>query len=164
MPRVLDTPPQPGSRPFRTAADVRLAASALESASRVPVFFFDDLGLSLTAVAEAASASPGLAFGTLMRTLAAHILIGGPDFASGLASADVLTIAPLRPPEVGALLARLEHGALSNADENAIGTAVLARLSARDRVAPAELPAWFEAWFERLGRRVADVDGLYVSA
>ncbi len=157
MPRMLDTPPAGGTRPFRSAADIRLAAAAIASAARVPVFFFDDLGLSVEAVAEAAMASPGFTFGTLARTLAARILLDGklPEDPAPKA---------LRPPEVGALLARLRERALTAEDQAEVGRVLLARVAARGRTAPVELEAWFDEWFADLGRRVAEVEGLYVTA
>ncbi len=130
MARALDTPPQTGARPFRSAADVRLAA-----------------------------ASPGLAFGTLARTLAARILVGGID----LADPSALAVRPLRPPEVGALLSRLRDGRLDATDEATVGAALLGRIAARARRPPTELEAWFDAWFGDLGRRVVEIDGLYVT-
>jgi hypothetical protein len=159
MARVLDTPAAPGSRPFRTAADIRLAAAALQSAARVPVFFFDDLGLALDPVAEAATSAPGFTFGTLARTLAARIVLD----QDALAGADPIGLVPLRPAEVGALLARLRDGALTSEDQSRVGTALLERVRLRDRQPPAELEAWFEEWFASFGRRVAEVEGLYVT-
>ena len=160
MARMLDTPPANGTRAFRSAADIRLAASSLQSAARIPVFFFDDLGLTIEGVGEAVSSSPGLAFGTIARTLAARILVGGIE----LGALGPLVLMPLRPPEVGALLARLQHGALAPADQATVGVALLARITARGRTAPPELEAWFSDWFANLGKRVAEVDGLYVTA
>ena len=159
MARVLDTPPASGARPFRSAADIRVAASALESASRIPVFFFDDLGLSQASAAEAASSSPGIDFGTLARTIASRVLLA-PALLDGK---ETFTLVPLRAAEVGSILARLEHGALTAADERAIGDAVAARLARRERKPAAEIEAWFAEWFAKLGQRVAEVDGLYVT-
>jgi hypothetical protein len=156
MPRVLDTPPANGTRPFRSAADIRLAATAIASAARVPVFFFDDLGVPVPAVTEAASSAPGLTFGTIARTLAARVLVSG-------AIDERAPLSPLRPPEVGALLARLRDGALTAEDQAEVGRVLLARVSARGRTAPVELEAWFADWFRDFGRRVAEVDGLYVT-
>ena len=159
MSRALDTPPATGTRAFRTAADVRLSAAALQSASRVPVFFFDDLGLSLETATDAATSSPGVTFGTLARTLAARILIA-PDVLAGSAP---LSLQPLRAAEVGVLLARLRNGQLGPEDEALIGGQITERLSRRARTAPTELETWFGEWFADLGRHVAEVDGLYVT-
>ncbi|MEO6951311.1 MAG: DUF6178 family protein [Polyangia bacterium] len=159
MTRALDTPPAAGTRPFRTAADVRLSASALQSASRVPVFFFDDLGLSLESAAEASTSSPGVTFGTLARTLAARILIN-PELLDGEAA---LSLSPLRAPEVGVLLSRLHNGQLGMEDQALVGGRITERLARRGRSAPFELETWFGEWFADLGRRVAEVDGLYVT-
>jgi hypothetical protein len=157
---VLDAPPAPGHRPLRTAADVRLAAQALQSAARVPVYFFDDLGLSPDALAEAASASPGLSFGTVARTLAAHVLLD----TGLLAGSGPISLTPLRPPQVGAFLARLRDNSLTADDQTRVGAALQERVLLRGRTAPTELEAWFSDWFANLGRRVAEVDGLYVTA
>ena len=159
MARALDTPAATGTRAFRTAADVRLSASALQSASRVPVFFFDDLGLLLETAADAATSSPGVTFGTLARTLAARLLID-PSLLDGAAP---LSFQPLRAAEVGVLLARLQNGQLGQEDEALVGGRITERLAARERSAPFELETWFGEWFADLGRRVAEVDGLYVT-
>jgi hypothetical protein len=156
MARALDTPPASGTRPLRSAADIRVSAAALQSASRVPVFFFDDLGLPLDSVAEAADASPGFGFGTVARTLAARILLGS--------TAHDLALVALRPPEVGSFLARLRDGALTAEDQARVGATLSERVRARGRTSPPELEAWFAEWFASLGRRVAEVEGLYVTA
>ena len=160
MARLLDSPPGQGTRPFRSAADIRLAASALESASRVPVFFFDDLGLASSSAGEAAASSPGVTFGTLARTLAVRALLD-PKILDGEAAFE---LSPLRPPEVGAVLSRLVDRALVPDDMASIGAAVSARLQRRKRTAPTELEQWFSEWFANLGARVAEVDGLYITA
>ncbi len=157
MPRILDTPAASGTRPFRTAADIRLAATAIASSARIPVFFFEDLGVSVEAVTEAATASPGFTFGTLARTIAARVLIGGSAFGEPALRA-------LRPAEVGTLLARLRDRALTPVDQAEVGRVLMARVASRGRAAPVEIEAWFDDWFRDLGRRIAEVDGIYVTA
>ena len=142
------TPPTCACRPARSPR-----------AARMPVFFFDDLGLAQSAVAEAASSSPGVTFGTIARTLAARVL-ADPAYLAGHGE---LGLSPLRPPEVGALLARLVDRQLGADDQARIGEAISARLAARGRAAPPELEAWFTTWFTDLGSKVAGVDGVYIT-
>jgi hypothetical protein len=94
-----------------------------------------------------------------MRTLAARILLGTIDL-----DADTLAVSPLRPPEVGAFLGRLVDANLSSEDQARVGATIVTRVSHHHKAPPVELEAWFADWFANLGRRVAEVDGLYVTA
>jgi hypothetical protein len=88
-------PQLPGDQPFRTLAEIRNSAAALEEAAEAPAMVYDGLGVppSEAATRVADSAAPEEArFGTLVRTLAAHLALAQPP-----------TLTPLSPPEVAQL-------------------------------------------------------------
>ncbi len=83
-------------RPWRSLADVREAAASLEEAAEAPALIYDGLGVppSEAAARIAESAAPEEArFGTLARTLAAHLMLG-----------QAPTLLPLSAPEISELV------------------------------------------------------------
>jgi hypothetical protein len=75
-------------RPFRTLAEVSRAAAALEEAAATSLIVFGGLGIADAAARIASSAAPEEArHGTLVRTLAAHLVLGQPPSLQPLSPA-----------------------------------------------------------------------------
>ena len=131
FPRGLDSPLEAGSRPFRSLADIRAAAAALEEASRLGPFVFGGLGIIREVLAEAlakATLPPAqVRFGTLVRTVAANVLLGRPA-----------KLVPLHPRDLRALK-------LDDEGRQKIERALRA-LSDERASTPAELSRWLDRW------------------
>jgi hypothetical protein len=153
--RALDDPPAPGTRPFRALADVRLVAAVLEEAAEVGPLVQSGLGLGgpdvAAALAESGLLLGELRFGTLVRTAAAHALLGRAP-----------SVAPLRPGEVTALGAQLADGALTAEARARIDAAFAARLAARGRAAPPRLGRWLDGWLADFGAALGRPEGVLV--
>jgi hypothetical protein len=131
FPRSLDSPLETGTRAFRTLADIRTAAAALEEASRLGPFVFGGLGITREALAEALAGSTLLPtevrFGTLVRTVAANVLLDRPT-----------RLVPLHPRDLRAL--RLDDEGRQKVER------ALRALSDEHGGTPAELSRWLDRW------------------
>jgi len=120
-----------GPRPFRTLADIRAAAAALEEASQIAPFLHRAIGLTVETLEQTLAASTlepsELRFGTLVRTWSANLLLGRSP-----------RLQPLNPREVRALMRILDG------DKQA-GDKIEAALAAHGSTPP-PLHRWLEGW------------------
>ncbi|HTE52332.1 MAG TPA: DUF6178 family protein [Kofleriaceae bacterium] len=159
----LDEPPVTGARPFRSLADLRLAAEHLtELAGRIAIA--DALGVDLLAMALVPEPRPEL--DDHARTALARLLGGGE-----------LDAAPLQPAELEAVVRRFSPAGRLGDDARAEVVRAVAELSARHRIAlaPAFLARLSASWLDRIeaelggfagGRKLAPdrVGGVITSA
>jgi hypothetical protein len=150
FPAELDSPPGSGPRPFLRLADIRRAVTALEEAAQLAPLVWDLLGVALpdAAVAIAGSTTVEPRFGTLVRTLAAHLLLDEPA-----------TVMPFDPERVPALLERAQRP-----DARATVEAGLRQLAdgRAEGALPAAFARWLERWLSDLPAQLAGPSGLLV--
>jgi hypothetical protein len=128
---ALDGP----ARPFRALADIRRVAAALEEAAQPAALVLDTLHLDPAEIArrvgEAANPAERVRFGTLVRTLAAHLLLDEPP-----------SLAPLDPTQLRA------YAALAGAPETRARAEAALRAHAGSTTAT--LDHWLERWLADL--------------
>jgi hypothetical protein len=117
-------------RPFRTLVEIGLAAAALEEAAEAPTFIYEGLGVPLAEAAAriAESGVPEEArFGTLARTLAAHLVLQQPATLLPLSASEIAEIGRASTDARDAAFAQLRQVAVGHGIREEIVDRWLAR-------------------------------------